>query len=192
MKTLPLAVAALLTAFLLTSAPALAHKLKLFAQAEGAAIVGTAYFAGGGKAMNSTGKVLAPDGSLAASFTTDGEGRFRVAVAVRQDYRLHVDSGDGHVAETMVHAGELPESLPAGQTAAQATAAPAAGTAAMPAAADATAIETALAHQLRPLREQIDQMEERARFSDIMGGIGTIFGIFGIAAWVAAKRGRKP
>lgn len=177
----------LAAALVLASPPALAHKLKVFAGTEGAAIVGSAYFAGGGKAVGSAGRLLGPDGAVVAEFHTDAEGGFRLPVALRQDYRVSVDSGDGHLAETVVAAAELPEGLPTGAASAAATPAPAA----MPAAAS-DQIEAAVARQILPLRRQIDAMEERARFSDIMGGIGTIFGVFGIAAWIAARRKPKP
>lgn len=182
MRILLAAVAVLM----LSTAPALAHKLKVFAAAEGADIVGTAYFAGGGKAVGSVGRVLAPDQSLIATFTTDDQGGFRFAVSARQDYTISVDSGDGHVAQTIVAAIELPASLPAGLSSAVAVAEPAPESSSA-----ALDVEAAVARQIRPLRQQIDAMEERARFSDIMGGIGTIFGLFGIAAWVAARRSNR-
>lgn len=182
-----LAVAAILAASL-WAAPALAHKLKVFATAEGAAIAGSAYFAGGGKAAGIEGLVQAPDGSRVVTFHTDDQGGFRFPVTARQDYAISVDSGDGHVAHTIVAAAELPASLPDGMAAPLAVVK-------TPARADSSAaldVEAAVARQIGPLRQQIDAMEERARFSDIMGGIGTIFGVFGIAAWIAARRGRKP
>ncbi|HLO75644.1 MAG TPA: hypothetical protein VK196_04225, partial [Magnetospirillum sp.] len=162
MKLLPLAMALILAA-----PPAFAHKLKVFAAAEGAQIVGTAYFAGGGKAMAGAGQLIGPDGTVVAGFRTDAEGGFRLPVALRQDYRVTVDSGDGHVAETLIAAAELPETLPAG-----------AATTRLPAATPAPTavpdqIEAAVARQIIPLRRQIDAMEERARFSDIIGGVGT-------------------
>lgn len=172
----------LFAAAMVLAAPASAHKLKVFAAAEGDAIVGTAYFAGGGKAMDSAGQLLGPDGAVIARFRTDAEGGFRLPVTLRQDYRVTVDSGDGHVTEARVAATELPEALPQG-----AAAAPAPATA-MPAVAVPDQVEAAVARQIIPLRRQIDAMEERARFSDIMGGIGTIFGLFGVAAWLAARR----
>lgn len=175
----------LAAALTLAATPALAHKLKVFAGSEGAAIVGTAYFAGGGKAQQADGRLLGPDGAVLAQFQTDGDGGFRLPVPLRQDYRIHVDSGDGHVAETVVSAAEFPTSLPAGG------ASPAAAPSALATIA-ADPVEAAVARQILPLRMQIDAMEERARFSDIMGGIGTIFGLFGVGAWIAARRGRKP
>ncbi len=179
---------------MLAAPPALAHKLKVFAAAEGAAITGTAYFAGGGKAMDSAGRLLGADGAVVAEFRTDAHGNFRLSVPLRQDYRVAVDSGDGHVAEAVVRADELPPSLPAPPAS---VAAPDPAPVAAPTAVDgaplaAEAFEAAVARQILPLRQQLDAMEERARFSDIMGGVGTIFGLFGIWAWVAARRGRRP
>lgn len=165
----------LAAALILTITPAWAHKLKVFAAAESGAIVGTAYFAGGGKAMDSAGQVLGADGSVIASFRTDAEGGFRVPVAERRDYRVSVDSGDGHVAEALIPADDMPAS---GAPAATSTA--------------ADPVEAAVARQILPLRRQLDALEERTRFSDIMGGIGTIFGLFGIVAWIAARRSRQP
>ncbi len=186
---------------MLAAPPALAHKLKVFAAAEGAAITGTAYFAGGGKAAQSAGRLLGADGAVVAEFRTDADGHFRLSVPLRQDYRVAVDSGDGHVAEALVRADELPPSLPT--PAASATLPDPAALVEVPDPAPAPtsidspplaaeAIEAAVARQILPLRQQIDAMEDRARFSDIMGGVGSIFGLFGIWAWVAARRGRRP
>lgn len=161
----------LAAALTLIAAPALAHKLKVFAAAEGADITGTAYFAGGAPAMDAPGRLLGPDGAELARFRTDAAGNFRVPAQGHQDVRVSVDSGDGHVAEARIGADEP----------------------AMPATAAALdPVEAAVARQILPLRKQIDAMEERARFSDIMAGIGTIFGVFGIIAWIAARRSRRP
>jgi len=173
-RAIPLALALMLAAF-----PALAHKLKVFAAAEGATITGTAYFAGGGKAADSAGRLVDVNGAVVAEFRTDAQGNFHLSVPLRQDYRISIDSGDGHVAEALVRADELPPSLPAASTAQ-----------AVPPATEA--IEAAVARQILPLRQQIDALEDRARFSDIIGGIGTIFGLFGIWAWIAARRSRQP
>lgn len=163
----------LLAALMVAATPAWAHKLKVFAAAEGSAIVGTAYFAGGGKAMDSAGQVRGADGAVIASFRTDAEGGFRVPVTERREYRVTVDSGDGHVAEALLPADDMPAATPA-------------------ATAAADPIEAAVARQILPLRRQLDALEERTRFSDIMGGIGTIFGLFGIFAWIAARRSKQP
>jgi nickel transport protein len=167
---------AVLLVLALSAGPALAHKLKLFAQAEGMDLVGTAYFAGGGKAAGLDGRVAAADGSPVATFRTDADGAFRVAAGRRQDHLLTVDSADGHAATARVAAADLPDTLPSGG---------------MVSPAGDAVLDAALARQLRPLREQIDALENRTRLGDVIGGIGFIFGLFGIAAWMAARKEKR-
>lgn len=178
--------AALVLGLTLLAAPAWAHKLKVFASVEGDDIVGEAYFAGGDKAMNVPGRILGADGTLAAQFATGADGTFRQTMARREDYTIHVESGDGHAADTTIHAAEFPAALPAGAVPASPVAPAAAPLPA--AAADTTALEAAIARQIRPLREQLDAYEEKLRLHDLLGGIGTIFGLFGCYAWVQSRR----
>ncbi|EME69379.1 hypothetical protein H261_13424 [Paramagnetospirillum caucaseum] len=159
---------------LLLAAPAGAHKLKVFASAEGTDIVGSAYFAGGDKAAGVPGRILGADGSLVAVFATAADGTFRQGVTARMDHIIAVESEDGHAARFTLPAAELPSSLPEGKAAAVS--------------ADTAALEAAVARQIRPLREQLDSYEERIRLHDLMGGIGTIFGLFGCWAWLQSRR----
>lgn len=156
--------------FLALAFPAEAHKLKVFATAEGAAIIGSAYFAGGGKAMGAEGSLQAPDGTQEARFTTAEDGSFRVQARAGADHTIVVDAGDGHVARFEMRAED---GAPAP------SAAPAPGL---------DAVEAAVARQIRPLREQLDAYEDRVRLHDLMGGIGTIFGLFGVFAWISSRR----
>ena len=165
----------------LGATPALAHKMKVFVTAEGSEVVGTVYFSGGDKARDVDGVVLNASGALVGSLRTDGEGGFRYAPPDGNAYRLRFQSGDGHMAEAAIGASSAAQTVR--------PAAPAAAMAAAP--LDSTALETALARQLRPLREQVDALESRTRLSDIVGGIGFIFGLFGCAAWLATRRKEK-
>ncbi|WP_096704496.1 hypothetical protein [Magnetospirillum sp. 15-1] len=169
--------AAILGLMLLT-APAQAHKLKVFATVEGADIVGSAYFAGGDKAAGVPGRILGADGSPVAVFTTGPDGTFRQGVAARMDHTIAVESEDGHAAQFTIPAAEFPPSLPEGKAAAAPV-------------GDTAALEAAIARQIRPLRQQLDAYEERIRLHDLMGGIGTIFGLFGCWAWLQSRR-RRP
>lgn len=174
-----------LLAALVAAVPAQAHKLKVFATAEGATIIGTAYFSGGDKARGVAGRVLLPDGTLAGEFRTGDDGGFRIEAVAHADHTISVDAGDGHVASMVVPAAELAASLPAGPTAPAVAAMPPATV------AQVDLIEAAVARQIRPLREQLDGYEDKVRLHDILGGIGTIFGLFGVLAWVSAGK-RRP
>lgn len=177
--------AGLLVTLLLLAPPAQAHKLKVFATAEGSDIIGTTYFSGGDRAMEISGVVTGPDGSVAGKITTDRDGVFRFTATSRMDHTITMDAGDGHMASTVLPATELPPSLPVGQVG---VAAAAPHVATVPANTEAEAVEAAVARQIRPLRQQLDAYEDKIRLHDILGGIGTIFGLFGIAAWISARR----
>ena len=171
-------------ALLLAASPAAAHKLKVFAAVEGAEIAGSAYYAGGEKAGGVPGRILGGDGSLVAVFTTGPDGTFRQSVTSRMDHTILVESEDGHAATFTVRADELPSALPQGK-------APQPGPGPGPS-AGLTEVEAAVARQIRPLREQLDAYESRIRVHDIMGGVGTIFGLFGLWAWFRARKGGEP
>ena len=44
-------------------------------------------------------------------------------------------------------------------------------------------MEQAVARQIGPLRRELQASQQRARLSDIIGGIGLIFGIAGVVLW---------
>ncbi|AGA89760.1 hypothetical protein Thimo_0930 [Thioflavicoccus mobilis 8321] len=194
-----LALACLLLA---TATPLHAHLLKVFAFAEGQRIEGRAYFAGGARAKGAAVEVLAPDGRVLAALRTDDEGEFSYRASAPVDHRIRVDSGDGHVAEWTVHGEELaiespraddPDGAPRSNEPTGTATEPAATarTTDMAAPADLDfLIERAVARQVRPLREQLIAYEERVRLHDILGGLGYILGLAGLAAWWRAGRRR--
>lgn len=186
------------------SAPALAHKLQVFAFAEGARLSGSAYFAGGGAATGARIEVRDGDGKVLAELAPDGEGRFVYTAAAPVDHLILAITGDGHQAEWRVPAAEVaagfaPEESPApeteksdgGQVSAiidkEPSSVPANAMAALDPALE-SAIERAVARQIRPLREQLVAAEDRIRFQDILGGIGYIMGLTGLALWWKSRR----
>ena len=52
-------------------------------------------------------------------------------------------------------------------------------------------INRAVARQVGPLRAEVNAYRNDVRMSDILGGIGIIIGIFGVGAWVLARRQSK-
>lgn len=192
-------------AVLLVATPALAHKIKVFATAEGAVISGYAYFSGGNRAMNVKVHAEGTDGSLAYDGTTDDQGQFSFSARRRIDHVISIDSGDGHVASFTVMAAELPDTLPAGNVpAAPAIPAPVPEPVAPSAASSVPAspsvsldalrgeiraiVDQSVAQHVRPLREQLDAYQEKVWWHDVLGGIGYILGVGGIALWLASQR----
>jgi nickel transport protein len=191
----PLPLAGLALTGLLLATPAHAHKLKVFAAVDGDAISGYAYFFGGGRAVNSRVVVSQPNGQPVAELTTDAEGVFRFEVKQHVDYRISVDGGDGHIASVTVGATELPQRLVMPDGAEIALKPKDAETIAPPvpdhsiAPPDlATLVESAVAHQVRPLREQIDAANDRVWLHDVLGGLGYIIGMAGLAYGLMSRR----
>jgi nickel transport protein len=50
-------------------------------------------------------------------------------------------------------------------------------------------VERAVARQIRPLREALEAERSRARLHDILGGLGYIAGLAGLALWWRSRKG---
>jgi nickel transport protein len=187
--------------------PANAHKLKVFAMAVGSHVDGTAYFIGGGPAHGVEVSVQTPSGEPLATLQTDEDGKFAFTATRRTDQVIVVNTGDGHSARFTISAADLPESLPAAGMPAHVppegapkplVGASATGTAGVPAVSSILAVQAAVpiedlvgqavARQLRPLHEQINDYEDQVRLRDIVGGIGYIIGIAGLTVALRNRR----
>lgn len=185
---------ALLAMVALGPATAFAHKVNVFADVEEGQIVGKVYFRGGSPAQHVTVTALDPAGRELGKATTDAEGRFRLAARCRCDTKLVADTGDGHGADYLIEAKDLPEDLPAGVPATDATAAPKAA----PAERDVTAIvlpdthpSKGLEREIAAFREDLDAFRQETRIRDVLGGIGYILGLSGVAFYLLGRRDKK-
>lgn len=183
-------------AVVLCAAPAMAHKLNVWATVEGRTIRGETYFRGGTPAQGAKVTAYGPDGKQLGRATTDAEGKFSLVATSRCDHRLVVDAGAGHGGEYTVRADELPEDLPGVAGGAESARAnvpsrepkPAADSASTPqppaAPADAAElkamIESALQRKIAPLERKLYEYQQRIGLRDIIGGIGYIVGLAGL------------
>lgn len=188
------AIAMAALALMAGNTPALAHKMKVFASATGSTVSGYAYFNADSRAMQTKVTVLGADGSTVYEGLTDDQGQFAFQATRRMDHVISVDGNDGHMASFTITAAELPDSLP---PASSGNAVPTASAPASPSAqADAIAvsgdlrafIDQSVSRQIRPLREQIDAYQEKIWWHDVIGGIGYIVGLAGLAfGWANRK-----
>lgn len=185
--------------------PAEAHSLKVFAVVEGQTIRGTVYFSGAAPARGARITVRGPDGGVLAETVSGDDGSFIVPAGPQVDHRIAADAGDGHSAVFVVRALEIPANA-AGAAAPPVVIAPGLGGMPGPAAeaasqgldavhpANAAALETALdavvSRHVTPLRDQLNAYEDRLRWHDVLGGIGYIFGLTGLAALLLSRRRR--
>lgn len=187
----------------LTSGLVRAHGLQVFAAADADVIRGSAYFSGGAPASGVD--VLIEDGAgrLIAELTSGADGVFHFPISVVADHRVVARTSDGHRAEWLVRGAEFGSALvgvsrdgtagklepDAGGAGPRSIQEPArrpdtaiADTAGVDPVLVAT-IERAVAGQLRPLREELATARYRAGLQDLLGGIGYIIGLAGIALW---------
>jgi len=171
--------------------PLQAHKLKVFATAEGDLIEGQAYFVGGAKAAGAAVAITDAEGHELARLTPDAEGGFSYRVDRRREYRVVANSLDGHVASWTIQPEELSSTLPLADPAK--ASADAQHNPALPEPAGLSQgvqdialtemVERAVARQVRPLREALVAYDDKVRMHDILGGIGYIAGIAGLGLW---------
>jgi nickel transport protein len=178
------------------------HKLNVFAVAEGNVIRGEAFSRDGTPVREAKVAILDPAGDRLGETTTDGEGKFSFEARFRCDHHLVLDAGAGHVAKHIVRAEELPGHLPARGAAAaspdHAAERPEVGaTSGSPSSGSAPgSLEEKLDNlirQITELRKQINRYEQRKRFHDVLGGIGYIVGLSGLAFYfLGARRKQRP
>ena len=179
--------AGFLLAALVVATPAHAHRLKLFATLEGGTISGYAFFVGSGRAQGAAISVKDASGKEIATLTTDDTGAYAWKAPAPQTYSLTASTGDGHVADALVDGARFGDvALADNETAAADDAAPPAS--GVTQAQIERAVDAAVARQMRPLLEAYEAAEGRTRFNDIMGGIGMIIGLAGLALWGSARR----
>jgi nickel transport protein len=172
----------------LFASSASAHGIHVTASVDGKTIHGRVTFQGGAPVKNCTitGHDAA-DGVLAQS-KTDDDGGFSLEAKWRCDYHIEAETDDGHGGEYVLKAALLPSDLPLRENLPAAEISPAES--AHRHAADDTGDENPwTVEQIRNIqakldaqKEKIDAYESSIRVRDVLGGIGYIFGVFGLYA----------
>ncbi len=183
-----------------------AHRVDVFAWVEGYTIFVQSKFSGGKKVQSGKITVIDPQGVELLSGLTNVEGEFSFKIPKRTDLKIVLNAGEGHRGEWTIRADEIAQ-LPAGT--APETGAEEAGpaeqkkSAAKSSGAEATAvpdthlrpqeleavIESALDRKLKPLIRMLADMQQKGpNVKDIFAGIGYIFGLVGVAAYVQSRK----
>ncbi|WP_232308449.1 MULTISPECIES: cobalt ABC transporter permease [unclassified Thalassospira] len=173
------------------AAPAQAHKVIASLFPSGSNIEGEIGFSNGVMAENTLVEIFDLDGNKIDEVTTDGDGFFVYTPSQQIDLRFRADLGAGHVAEATFAIADLTDVDAAVQTASsKAPTASRAGSNAGPAISreQEEIIATIVRDELRPLRRELTAYKEKNDLQSILGGIGYIFGAFGIIYYIAARR----
>ena len=188
-----------LLVFCIGSEAAFAHKVNLFAYAEGDQIYVEGYFVDGKKTLNSRVDVYAPDGQLLLQGETDEEGIFTFPVPQKSDLKIVLSAGMGHQTEFLLPAAEISETQPApskveaamgiAQTTESINHEDTSVTADSTASSDIDqAVERAVNKAIKPLIRELNIAQQKAKLSEIVSAIGYILGLAGLFVLVKSRK----
>ena len=172
---------------------AAAHNVVGGVYATGFEIEGEAGFSNGSMANAGTiVKITDQAGIPLGEVLTDDEGFFTFTAKKRITHVFKINMGAGHQLTMQLPAEELPESLSAGSSSIQSTNNPSLSVSnEIPVIANQTTslmLEKAIAKQIKPLRQEIQSLKEKSGLRDIIGGIGYIFGLLGLVAFLRERK----
>lgn len=183
--------------FILASQAA-AHRVNVFAFVDGPEIQVECGFNRGAPVKGGEVKVLAEQGgAVLLSGQTDAEGLFRFPVpegARGGGLLIRVNAGEGHQGEWLISAAALAQSA-SGEASPPALKAPAvpeknAESLSLSPGELEEIINAALERKIAPLREMLaEQYRAGPSWREIIGGIGWLVGLAGLAAYFRSRRG---
>ena len=166
-----LAVWLLLPGWALWPQSAFAHQVHLSVHVHGNTIHGEAHYPDDRPVKNAKVTAFDPVGKKLGETTTDQQGEFQLQAQSRCDHRLLVGTGDGHVEEYTVAAARLPKS-PSPDEGLQ------------------DAENYSIYRELCQLRDELDEFKRQTHWRDVIGTIGYIFGLAGVAFYFLGVRKR--
>lgn len=159
---------------LLTAAPASAHRLVLFASGDGTGIAGKLYMAAGSAISGQTIVIEDGDGRRIGDRLTGDEGRFAFSAAdlggSTGPWHLIADLGDGHRAESIIAVGDTPLTVESARS---------------------SESDRHLDRRLTNLEERLDALAEKRRIQDVIGALGYLAGLCGLAFFLLGRRPGK-
>ena len=174
-----------------------AHRVNLFAWVEGDTVLVECKYPDGREVYEGVIRVLDSAGKELLNGKTNTKGEFSFKAPKQDDLTIVLEAGMGHRADWPLSKQDL---APAGESAVPSAPAPkteapspaakesAPGAASpLPAGID-QAIEKALDKKLAPVMRMLAEMrEQKVRLTDVLGGIGYIIGLIGVAAYFKRK-----
>lgn len=190
--------------FILSSGNALAHRVTVFAWVEGGTIQGEGKFSGGKKTQNSEIIVWDLNGKELLRTRTNKKGEFSFPIPAKTAMRIELIAGMGHKAEWTIPLEDIndtamiksaqnagtPPTEPAESPPPEQTAHPAASidTTQLEAIVE-KAVTKALNKKITPLTRMVADLEQKGpSINEILGGIGYIFGLMGVAMYFSSRK----
>jgi nickel transport protein len=167
-----------------------AHKVHIFAYVEGDTVYTESYFSNGTKVKGGIVEVYDSQGGKLLEGKTAENGEFNFKPPKTDDLRLVVATAMGHRNSYTLSAGELGDITEAEKVRQPY---PKESEAKEPAEVHLrqikTIIDTSLDEKLKPIMRELARMQQKqVSFTEVIGGIGYIFGIMGIILYFVRKK----
>ncbi|WP_320040461.1 hypothetical protein [uncultured Desulfobacter sp.] len=192
---------------ILSTGNALAHKVTVFAWVEGDTVLGESKFSGGKKAQNSEIIVWDLNGRELLRTRTNEKGEFSFPIPEKTAMRIELIAGMGHKAEWIIPLEDFGETVTAENTQVEKIDSSEPGaksdsrqTAQTTVNIDPVQLETivekavtkALNQKITPLTKMVADLEQKGpSMNEILGGIGYIFGLMGVAMYFSSRRKKQ-
>ena len=180
---------------------ALAHRVIVFAFVEGDTVHTTSKFPGGKRVKN--GEIVVKDlqGNTLLQGVTDENGKFSFMIPKKEALKVILKAGMGHMAEWTIPANEITGAASETADVSSETSTDPETKNRAPESASSTsvssdeiqiAIEKALDRRLQPVVALLERIHEpKTTLKDILGGLGYIVGLVGIAAYIRSIKERS-
>ncbi len=173
-------------------APAVAHKVTVFAWVEGDRVITQSKFAGGRSAKGARLEVFNSDGEKLLEGLSDDQGQFAFNAPQPEDLQIVLIAGAGHRAEWWVRADEFtPAAAGEGSRPSSPPAPPreqSPDTVTLTRDELQLLVESAVERKLAPILRRLEQQGDGPTLSDVVGGIGYILGLVGLGAYMHYRR----
>lgn len=140
-----------------------AHSLHLFAQYDGHAVSGKAYYSDMTPAANHYLEIFLDNQASAFSEgQTQEDGKFTIALPTAKQVKVVVQGEEGHLASTIA------DRIDSRSTESSST-----------------------SNELSLIREELAEIKDKIYWRDVMGGVGYILGLFGLWALLKSRSSHK-
>ena len=172
----------------------MAHRVNVFAWVEGGTVHTESKFSGGKGVKDGEVLIYDLEGSRLLSGRTDAQGEFSFRIPQKTGMKIVVQAGMGHRGEWTIPLSEIdprapiPET-PVSQEGPSETAQSGAAASSVNLDQIRHILEQSLDRRLGPVLKLLAESRDRGpTLQDILGGIGYVFGLMGLAAYVHFRR----
>ncbi|HHF98560.1 MAG TPA: hypothetical protein ENL39_03620 [Candidatus Aerophobetes bacterium] len=168
-----------------------AHKVNIFAYVEGDTVYTESYFSDGKKVDGGKVEVYDSQGNKLLEGETDKDGQFNFKLPKKDDLKIVLIATMGHRASYTLSKDELPDiaMMPGLKKSGFEEESKVKGSTQVDLDQVKEVIDSCLDEKLKPVMRELAKMQQKKiSFTEVIGGIGYIFGITGIIFYFVGKK----